>query len=585
MKKLTLVSIVLLLSALVFGQAKWELIYEQEGNGGLMYNNLSSSGVENDVFASGREKNSFTAPHVSKISQWSQDQKWAQGDLSLAINAKESPKDVFVLNENNIWVCGYKGMISYNKHRGIEKCWKVQPTPANDLFLESIWFTDENNGWAVGRLAAILFTKDGGNTWKKYPAPVDMFFSRVMFTDSRNGYILGMQMGSDYYGTVLKTTDGGASWKVCKFKNSSNSSTITDMYFYDSQNGWICGDGGFITHTSDGGRTWKRQQWYIDGNHNLNDIHFVSLNEGWACGVKGLLYHTTNGGKNWAKVDVGETREFTAIEFNGPYLGWLATSRKIYEFRDPRFKNYRQDYLKNGSTNPSPSHQPAPLLAPRTKPAPVIVGASTVVAFTSVQKGTGWEIRSYQNNVNELNKAFKQIQKEGSMPVGLNLANNKMEIFVINSRPFKSSEWILKKYSSIDNLSSGITQMIESGYLPFGMALENNNFNILFAKTSYIGHGWQIVESELDHQDVANDIQPHLEEGFIPVGISLFSGYFYTLLIHPDQFPVTNYTIQGYDASQPAQLKNGISGENNNGSLPQGYFKQEGIINILFNRF
>jgi len=338
MRKITLLFICLIFAGITFGQANWELIYEQEGNGGLMINNLSSDGVEYDVFVSGDRKNSYLAHHVSKINQWTKDQKWAQNFLKLSINANSDPQDIFVLGKD-VWVCGYSGMVSHSDDHGYEGTWNSQATPGNNLLLESIWFTDENNGWAVGRGAAIIYTKNGGKTWNIYKSPVNVFFSRVFFTDKNNGYILGMQRDASNRGVILKTTNAGKTWIPYNFK--TNAQIINGMYFYDSQDGWVCGDGGFISHTTNGGRTWEKQQWYIDGKHSLNDIHFVSPDEGWTCGVRGLLYHTTDAGKNWIEVNIGETREFVAIEFNGPYIGWVATSRKVYQLMDSRFKDHR----------------------------------------------------------------------------------------------------------------------------------------------------------------------------------------------------------------------------------------------------
>ena len=34
---------------------------------------------------------------------------------------------------------------------------------------------------------------------------------------------------------------------------------FNDLYFADAKHGWIVGEKGFIVHTKDGGKTWKRQ--------------------------------------------------------------------------------------------------------------------------------------------------------------------------------------------------------------------------------------------------------------------------------------------------------------------------------------
>lgn len=580
MKSTPLFLICIIINLTGFSQPEWTKLHEHKSQ---FIEDLSSGGMNYQVFAAGRVTSSAYAQHVLYIDEWriSRDH----------ISTNHAPHGVFSLDENNVWVCGDKGMISRSRIRGNEGTWVVQETPTEES-LQSIWFSDTLNGWAVGKNATILFTINGGNSWQKYQSPLNMNFIKVIFTAVNNGYILADKIGSAYKGKILKTTDGGSTWRICEF-DCTIQDYLTSMYFFDTQNGWICGKGGFITHTTNGGLTWKTQQRYLDGLKSLNDIHFRTINEGWACGLRGLLYHTTDGGNTWTQQDIGEKSHFLAIEFNGPYLGWLSTAGQTYMYKDERFQKYRNEYLKNGPPETTklsnhPAHNNSKtkntVENPKFNPTPVIVGEANV-AFSTVEKDSKWEIRSYQNSVSQLNKALNQIKSEGYMPVGLSLVNNRMEVFVINSQPFICTNWTLKEYKNTNELSAGISKMIESGYLPTGMTLVENSFNVIFAKTKYTGHGWQIVESDLDHQDVANDIQPHLENGYIPVGISVFAGYYYTLLIQPDDFPVNNYSIRGYDESQSAHLKNGINMEISNGMIPQGYFKQEGIINILYLKY
>ena len=59
-------------------------------------------------------------------------------------------------------------------------------------------------------------------------------------------------------GTLLKTTDGGETWTVQKFKDLAN---IRGISFIDSLNGWIM-DSYKLYQTSDGGTNWK--DIYID---------------------------------------------------------------------------------------------------------------------------------------------------------------------------------------------------------------------------------------------------------------------------------------------------------------------------------
>lgn len=581
MKKTAIIFLALLLNLTSFTQAEWKLSQEQKSQ---FIENLSSAPMGIDAFSAGGVTSSLYAQHVNRIDEWqiSRDH----------IATLQRPHDVFVLNEEYLWVCGDKGMISHSDVRGNEGSWAVQATPTDES-LKSIWFTDLNNGWAVGNNATILNTKDGGQTWIKAPSPLNMNFIKVIFTDQNNGYILADRIGSDYKGRILKTTNGGVSWSVYTFDGSIQDA-LTGMHFYDSQNGWICGMGGFITHTGNGGKSWTMQQRYLNGLKSLNDIHFRTLDEGWACGLRGLLYHTTNGGKTWTQKDIGEKFHFTALEFNGPYLGWLATAGKIYQYKDPRFEKYRDDYKKNGPpkvqvqpTNPTQTQKPPTVTVhvQQTKPQQTstsLFSKTNQPAFTSLSKGSGWEIRTYPVDPVQIEKACKQISTQGGMPAGLNLNGNKMDLLLINKQPFKCSGWTLKTYSYVQGLSDGITSMIESGYLPLAMTLAEKNFNVLYAKTPYTGHGWQITESELDHQNVANDIQAYLQDGYIPVGISIYAGYYYTLLVQPNEFPANNWSLQGYNIRPESQMRNDINKEASGNLTPFGLLQEESIVNILY---
>ena len=69
---------------------------------------------------------------------------------------------------------------------------------------------------------------------------------------------------SGRWGTILHTTDGGATWRK---QDSGTRYTLVAIHFPDTQNGWAVGVKGTIVHTSDAGRTWKKQQSPVDFYH------------------------------------------------------------------------------------------------------------------------------------------------------------------------------------------------------------------------------------------------------------------------------------------------------------------------------
>src|SRR6266851_3341498 len=57
------------------------------------------------------------------------------------------------------------------------------------------------------------------------------------------------------YGTILHTTDGGASWSLQK----NGTEGLWSVTFPNAQTGWAVGPNGTILHTTDGGASWNLQ--------------------------------------------------------------------------------------------------------------------------------------------------------------------------------------------------------------------------------------------------------------------------------------------------------------------------------------
>jgi len=99
--------------------------------------------------------------------------------------------------------------------------------------LKSIYFTDANNGYAVG-LFELRATHDGGNSWIVQKYINDTLFD-VHFIDSNIGYAIGAN------GIILKTIDKGAHWS---FQNSGTIETLHSFYFTSIDTGYIAGGMG-----------------------------------------------------------------------------------------------------------------------------------------------------------------------------------------------------------------------------------------------------------------------------------------------------------------------------------------------------
>lgn len=195
--------------------------------------------------------------------------------------------------------------------------------------LKDLDFISPTAGWAVGGphwdqaarayTATIIKTTDGGATWAPQPTGVFASLRNVDFIDANRGWAVGLD------GVILHTSNGGAAWQRQAIASTNE---LRGVAFADAQHGWASGfypthfddygepDNwqGEIWHTGDGGATWRRQNLPA-GASLLNRIAFLNAQQGWVVGVKytgsdpygnpqhaGVVYRTTNGGQTWTEL-------------------------------------------------------------------------------------------------------------------------------------------------------------------------------------------------------------------------------------------------------------------------------------------
>ncbi len=314
----------------------------------LRITRLHSNRMSFRVYASGYRTSSSFTPHIIHFNGESRSNErerfnYTTGNQNYAV---DHANDVFSLSSRHFWICGPKGMIMFSGHSGYQ--WKKQETPVNRE-LYSISFANQNNGCATGNNGTILVTRNGGKTWQKKASPVSgEQLIKVVMVDARTGYIL-VKRTTPGRGIVIKTTDGGQSWQTVYYNTGFQTPLqMADMSFVDAKNGWICGKFGLVFRTSDGGQTWGKQPSARKAaqNKNLRAIFMVNRREGWAAGDNGTLIYTKNGGKTWERKNLNTTAHLVALEFNGPYLGWVASGQTVFQYYDKRFDTYTGAFVK-----------------------------------------------------------------------------------------------------------------------------------------------------------------------------------------------------------------------------------------------
>lgn len=94
------------------------------------------------------------------------------------------------------------------------------------------------------------------------------------------------------------------SWKV---NSTAGKDDLFTVYFTSADRGWIAGDGGFLSSTSDGGRTWARQD--IGTTESVNEIYFRNDDNGYLVAGK-KMFKTRDAGRTWQEIQIFKSSDF-----------------------------------------------------------------------------------------------------------------------------------------------------------------------------------------------------------------------------------------------------------------------------------
>ena len=313
--------------------------------------------------------------------------------------------------------------------------WASQNSGVTEM-LNDVFFINNQTGWAVGNNGTILNTTNGGQTWSTQTSSATQEIRAVFFIDANTGWAVG---GATIR-TMLKTTDGGATWLDLP-ANSITSNQMFDIAFFDANIGWVVTYDS-IFRTIDGGNTWVNEGYdytvisprnraisvtsdttaYIGGSRetgvglqrgaevfyrNLSNspidwsnsgintyvtdddfysIEFSNSHVGYAGGTKGKLLRKTGIQPTdyWnSNFEIGEDLTIRAISFSNENNGMFCASKTIAS------TNYTLVYhtIDNGdnwSTNPDS----IPNLLQGVLHAPDTVNAWAVGANGNIFKGT-----------------------------------------------------------------------------------------------------------------------------------------------------------------------------------------------------
>ena len=136
--------------------------------------------------------------------------------------------------------------------------WQLTPT-GSTASLRGLSAVSERAAWASGSAGTVLRTTDKGASWQSVgpPGTASLQFRDIEAFDAETAVILSIGEGTD--SRIYRTTDGGNTWTLV-FQNQEPTAFYDCMAWFDKHRGLALSDpvNGFfrILATSDGGRSW-----------------------------------------------------------------------------------------------------------------------------------------------------------------------------------------------------------------------------------------------------------------------------------------------------------------------------------------
>ncbi|MDB5102148.1 MAG: glycoside hydrolase, family [Cyanobacteria bacterium RYN_339] len=140
--------------------------------------------------------------------------------------------------------------------------------------------------------------------WTKVDVGVAADLSAMQWQDASTGYIVGDQ------GTVLKTADGGGTWKASN-PAAMAGERLLSVSFVSPTLGFVASKGA-VYATQDGGATWTKKPAFPKAvGEEILRARFITAGAGYVAGSK-KAYQTLDGGETWTPLALINVRDFDA---------------------------------------------------------------------------------------------------------------------------------------------------------------------------------------------------------------------------------------------------------------------------------
>lgn len=213
--------------------------------------------------------------------------------------------DVAVAGASYVAV-GERGHAIYSTDGGVT--WQQGAVPVSTT-LTSVFFVDEQYGWAVGHGGVILSTSDGGRQWVKQ---FDGNLANQMVIQAAESRVKRIESELDAAADDDKG-DIEAALEEAQFAledaktdaATGPSKPLLDVWFKDRNLGFVVGAYGFCFKTTDGGQTWENWAPKLENpdRFHLNAIGRITGDALFLVGEGGMIFSSTDFGDSWKRLE------------------------------------------------------------------------------------------------------------------------------------------------------------------------------------------------------------------------------------------------------------------------------------------
>ena len=225
--------------------------------------------------------------------------------------------------------------------------------------LRGVYAFDFTNGtvWVVGTDGAVRKSTDNGDNWQtvNISGANDYHLNSIFFTDANNGWIVGEKKADPdrFKGIIYQTTNGGASWSKLdtnkyhpkKYQPFKGIVFVIHSYPTNRDTGYIAAGEGYIYETTDGGSHWSRRLVDTTKKHCFFRVWVDPYNDtvrtaGDAGQSNGIIATKPPGGNWYVEFPYsGLGLNFFDVSSNGSTMG-IACSKGYIIYKDQSHSSY-----------------------------------------------------------------------------------------------------------------------------------------------------------------------------------------------------------------------------------------------------